>query len=88
MYQNTFNQVLTHHTHYGPGKVIGVPTGFVWQTTPSLPVQAAGIKVALDLLSQDKISLMNHKINLGTYRAKYLTRAGEKYINSRFNNTT
>jgi len=90
MTQNQFNFALTHHFHYGPAKIIDVPLvpGFIWQTSPSMSVQTAGIKCAIDLLSQDKQSLINHKINLATYKKKYLTHVGEKYINSRYNNTT
>jgi len=89
MYQDAFNKAVTHHTHYGPAKIIETPpVGFIWETTVSLPVQSSGIKTSIDLLSQDKRSLMSHKINLATYKKKYLSPEGKKYINSRYNNTT
>jgi len=88
MYQTKFNEALTHHTHIGPFKIIPVGVGFVWETTPSIPVVSTGIKTMIDHLSQTKRSLMTHKTNLGIYKMKYFTPAGEKYINSRYNNTT
>ena len=88
MYQNAFNEALTHHTHYGPAKIIGAGPAFIWETTPSLPVVSKGIKTMVDHLSQTKRSLMVHKANLGIYQFSYLNPAGSKYINSRYNNTT
>jgi hypothetical protein len=90
MYQTTFNKALTHHTHIAPMKIIPSPAGvgFVWETTPSLPVMSAGMKTMIDHLSQTKRSLMSHKTNLGLYKFKYFNPAGDKYINSRYNNTT
>jgi len=90
MYQTAFNEALTHHTHIAPLKIIPAPTGigFVWETAPSLPVVSKGIKTMIDHLSQTKRSLMSHKTNLGLYKFKYFNPAGDKYINSRYNNTT
>jgi len=89
MYQISFNEALTHHTHFGPGKIISpIGPGFYWETTPSMPVVSRGIKTMSDHLSQTKRSLMIHKVNLGTFKFLYLNPAGGKYINSRYNNTT
>jgi hypothetical protein len=90
MYQTSFNEALTHHTHIAPLKIIPSPAGvgFVWETAPSLPVVSKGIKTMIDHLSQTKRSLMTHKSNLAMYKFKYFNPAGSKYINSRYNNTT
>ena len=90
MYQMKLNRALTEHTHISPMKLIENPFGFgfAWETWPSLPVKAAGAKTMWDHMSQTKRSLMIHKTNLGTYKFKYFTPSGDKYINSRFNNTT
>ena len=89
MYQIAFNEALTHHTHFGPGKIISpFGPGFYWETTPSLPVVSTGIKTMTDHLSQTKKSLMTHKANLSLFKFSYLSPAGGKYINSRYNNTT
>ena len=90
MYQIAFNEELTHHTHIAPLKIIPAPVGpgFVWETAPSIPVMAKGIKTMIDHLSQTKRSLATHKANLGLYKFKYYSPAGDKYINSRYNNTT
>ena len=90
MYQIAFNEELTHHTHIAPLKIIPAPVGpgFVWETAPSIPLVAKGIKTMIDHLSQTKRSLATHKANLGMYKFKYYSPAGDKYINSRYNNTT
>jgi hypothetical protein len=88
MYQINLNEALIHHTHYGPMNIISAGPGFVWETTPSMPVVSAGIKTMTDHLSQTKRSLMVQKANLGLYQISYLSPAGCKYINSRYNNVT
>jgi len=91
MYQIGFNEALTHHTHLSPGKVIPLPPpliGAIWETFPSMPVVASGVKTMIDHLSQTKKSLATHKANLALFQFSYLNPAGSKYINSRFNNTT
>ena len=91
MYQMSFNKVLANHTHVGPQKLIPnyvTGVGFVWESQPSLPVVASGMQTMINHLSQTKRSLMTHKTNLGIYKFKYFTPSGDKYINSRYNNTT
>ena len=90
MYQTSFNEALTHHTHLAPMKIVRPPVGigFIFESAPSLPVMSKGIKTMTDHLSQTKRSLMIHKTNLGLYQFKYFNPAGDKYINSRYNNTT
>jgi len=87
-YQFAFNQELTHHTH--PIHIIPADNklGFWWEAAVSLPVMSTGVKTMVDHLSQTKRSLMTHKTNLGLYKFKYFSPAGDKYINSRYNNTT
>lgn len=91
MYQSSLNEALAFHTHKSPmsivvGKISGQMEG--WETWPSENVMFTGIKTAIDLLSSSKKSLMIHKVNLGAFKVKYFKKPGEKYINSRYNNTT
>ena len=88
MYQSAFNKAVTHHTHLAPFKTIPVPGGVIWETTPSIAVVAAGVKEAINQVSQSKRSLMMCKTNFGMYKFKYFNPAGDGYINSRYNNTT
>ena len=87
-YQSHLNRKVTHHTHLAPQKVITVPGGVIWETCPSFPVISAGIKEAIDQLSQSKRSMMLLKTNLGIFTQKYFNPACDGYINSRHNNTT
>ena len=87
-YQTYLNERVTNHYHFGPAQVIPFPGGMVWKTTPSPPVVAAGIKTMVDHLSQTKRSLIIHKANLAKFKLNYFTTMGNKYINSRYNNTT
>jgi hypothetical protein len=87
-YQSHLNRKLTHHTHLAPQKVITVPGGVIWETCPSFPVAAQGIKTSIDQLTSSKISMINIKNNLGIFTQKYFNPACDGYINSRHNNTT
>lgn len=88
-YQSYLNERITNHFHYGPANVYSFPGGgFIWSTTPSPPLMAAGQKTMVDHLSQTKRSLMIHKANLAQFKLNYYTPMGKKYINSRYNNTT
>jgi hypothetical protein len=89
IHQSQLNEAVANHTHYGPANIIPVPPlGFIWETAPSFPLMAKGIKTMIDHLSQTKQSLVVQKFNLGSYQSKYLKPFGDKYINSRYNNTT
>ena len=87
-YQSHLNEKVTNHYHYAPAQVYTFPGGIVWKTTPSPPVVAAGIKTLVDHLSQTKRSLIIQKANLAKFKINYFTTPGDKYINSRYNNTT
>jgi hypothetical protein len=77
-HQSTMNAALTNHFHfYGDHQM----------TTRSPPVQNAGMKTQINHLSQTKRSLANHLINIKLFTQTYLSVGGEKYINSRYNNT-
>lgn len=79
MHQMSFNKELTTHFHFSP---------FYGQmTTLSPSVATAGTKTAIDHLSQTKRSLAMHKTNLALFSITYLNPTGDKYINSRYNNT-
>jgi hypothetical protein len=87
-YQTYLNERITNHYHYGPAYVHSYAGwGFIWETTPSPPLMAAGQKTMIDHLSQTKRSLMIQKGNLAQFQTNYLNPSGKKYINSRFNNT-
>jgi len=77
-HQKSFNEVLIGHTH------IGFQAQPTW---PSLPVQAVGKSVAVDLQTQVLTAITLFKSNLGNFESSYLYPMGEKYINSRFNNS-
>jgi len=64
-----------HESHYGSAGM------------PSDQVSAKGQKCMIDFLQEDKGSLINHKFNLTNMMNTYLGQYGEKYINSRWNNT-
>ena len=78
MAQMLFNTALTHHFHFSP--FFGLPP------TPSPIVVAAGVKTMIDHLTQTKMSLISHKVNLGMFKMSYLHPAGSNYISSRWNN--
>tara|TARA_R110000824_G_scaffold157354_1_gene330785 strand:+ start:1507 stop:2841 length:1335 start_codon:yes stop_codon:yes gene_type:complete len=88
-YQTYFNEQLTNHYHYAPAEVIplGPPGLYIWKTSPSPPVVSAGITTTLNHLTQTYRSLLVQKANLEKFKVNYLFPAGDKYINSRFNNT-
>jgi hypothetical protein len=50
-------------------------------------VSAVGKAVAIDFETQIYTSITNFKTNLKNFQLTYLEAAGEKYINSRYNNT-
>tara|TARA_Y100000310_G_scaffold25885_1_gene24745 strand:- start:23311 stop:24357 length:1047 start_codon:yes stop_codon:yes gene_type:complete len=79
MSQMELNEKLTHHFHNSPF--------FAAPTAPSFPVVGAGIKALIDQLTKTKRSLLSHKANLALYKQTYLKQSGQKYINSRHNNT-
>ena len=77
-HQSTLNAALTNHFHfYGDHQM----------TTRSPPVQNAGMKTQINHLSQTKRSLAMHLTNITLFTQTYLAAGGEKYINSRYNNT-
>jgi len=79
MHQMTLNKELTTHFHFSPF--------FGASTTLSPSVASKGVKTAIDHLSQTKRSLVMHKTNLALFSVTYLNPTGDKYINSRYNNT-
>jgi len=72
-----FNKVVSTHFHISP--FFSIPT------TPSETLIPAGQKHALDMLTKVKRSILNFKINLGSYKITYLNQIGDRYINSRKN---
>jgi len=80
MTQMEYNEALLGHFHYSP--FFAVPT------TPSIDVVVPkGVKTLINQLAKVKRSLVMHKVNLKTFEMTYLTPAGGKYINSRYNST-
>ncbi len=88
IHQTQLNEAVTHHTHLLPAKVLFVGPYPIFETAPSLPLAAKGIKTAIDHLSQTKSSLVINKFNLGSYTKKYLLEGSDDFILSRFVNTT
>jgi hypothetical protein len=88
-YQTYLNEQLTNHYHYAPAEIIplGPPGLYIWKTSPSPPVVSAGITTTINHLTQTYRSLTVQKANLEKFKANYLLPFGDKYINSRFNNT-
>lgn len=78
MFQMKFNTAMATHFHISP--FFGAPT------TPSPIAAAAGAMAAAELAGLTKTSLMTHRANLIMFKNTYLSAAGGKYINSRYNN--
>jgi hypothetical protein len=76
MQQIQFNTALTSHTHLVP---------IIEMTLVSPPVVSAGMSTVTKLATSCKIDLAKHKANLKLCQKTYLTKAGAKYINSRYN---
>ena len=76
MQQIQMNIALTTHTHLIP--ILG--------TTLLAPaVVSSGISTVKNLALISKIDLAKHKANLKTFKKTYLSKAGKKYINSKYN---
>jgi hypothetical protein len=78
-HQHSLNEALTDHIHISPFQA--------QPTWVSFPVSTVGKSVAIDFQSQVFRSITNFKTNLSNFQLTYLEPAGEKYINSRYNNT-
>lgn len=76
MQQIQFNTVLASHIHLVP--VIGA-------TLVSPTCVASGMSTVAKLGLTSKLDLAKHKANLKLCKKTYLTKAGAKYINSRYN---
>jgi hypothetical protein len=77
--QMEYNNAIQNHWHHSPF--------FGLTTTPSPIVMAVGIKSCVNLLQQGMVQLTLNRTNLINFRTNYLSQAGSKYINSRFNST-
>lgn len=76
MQQIQMNIALTTHTHLIP--ILG--------TTLLAPaVVSSGLSTVKNLALTSKIDLAKHKANLKTFKKTYLSKAGKKYINSKYN---
>ena len=77
-YQSKFNsQIMTHH-HISP--FFGAPT------TPSEALIPAGINVMREQIGKTMQALTTQRFNMNNFKITYLSKAGAKYINSKFNN--
>ncbi|MCK9596399.1 hypothetical protein M0R19_04405 [Candidatus Pacearchaeota archaeon] len=79
MAQMKMNEAVTNHTHISPF--------YGLMTSPSFPVQTAGLKTMMDFTTKAKTSILSIKQNLINFKLNYFSPAGSKYINSRYNNT-
>jgi len=78
--QMAFNSAVTAHTH--PVVVTPAPLAL---TSPELAV--AGVSSTMSELMNSFMSSPAHRINLESFKLNYCTPLGDKYINSRHNNT-
>jgi len=78
-HQMYLNSVVADHYHISPFQA--------QPTLLSMPVSFAGKSCNLDLHSQVLKSIELFKTNLSNFQISYLEQPGEKYINSRFNNS-
>ena len=74
MSQLEHNAVVMAHVHPLPG-------------SPSIELVASGAKTIVAQTINTKMSLLNEKVNLAGTSFNYLSPAGKKYINSRYNST-
>ena len=73
-----YNTIMATHFHISP--FFGAPTA------PSPTAIAGGAVAAVELGTMTIRSLVTHRTNLIMFKNTYLSAAGGKYINSRFNN--
>lgn len=78
MYQMKYNTIMASHFHISP--FFGSPTA------PSPTAVAGGAVAATELGAQTIRNLVTHRTNLIMFKNTYLSAAGGKYINSRYNN--
>lgn len=78
-WQMKLNKVLISHTHLSPF--------YGLNTSPSLQAMKEGPNVMINHLQNTKMGIVNEKTNLVNFKHNYLSQAGTKYINSRYNNT-
>lgn len=78
-HQMKLNQAITTHTHNSPF--------FGLLTSPSVPLLVEGPLTMVNHMSATKMGIMSMKQNLVGFKFNYLSPAGSKYINSRFNHT-
>jgi hypothetical protein len=77
-YQMKINQSVIAHVHVGN---LAVPT------SPSFELMATAIPNNIQILSKSLLMMLPHRTNIEMYKMNYLTPIGDKYINSRHNNT-
>lgn len=78
MYQLKYNTIMASHFHISP--FFGAPTA------PSPTAVAGGAVAATELGANTIRNLVTHRTNLIMFKNTYLSAAGGKYINSRYNN--
>ena len=76
MQQTQFNIALTTHSHLIP--ILGT-------TLVSPTVVQSGLTTVKNMVLTSKVDLAKHKANLKTFKKTYLSKAGKKYINSKYN---
>lgn len=78
-WQMKYNSALMTHTHKSPF--------YGLDTSPSITLMKEAPNVMMNHLQGTKQSIMSIKANLVSYKMNYLSPAGSKYINSRYNHT-
>jgi len=77
-YQTKFNAEIMAHYHISP--FFGSPT------SPSVQLMPAGATCMTEQIGKTMAALTTLRINMNMERITYLSKAGGKYINSKFNN--
>ena len=80
--QSRLEKVVSNHTHQGV-----TTAGMAVQTTPSIELKAACATAMAFRTINLNPSMLNNRLNLKSFRMKYLERSGTGYINSYYNNT-
>ena len=81
MAQLEFNAAVASHGHVVPIGSAAIPV------PPSIPLGSSGGKIAVHIASKTMPDLINFNLNSQMHKMNYLKASGEKYINSRYNNT-
>ena len=81
--QMLINSALLKHTHL----VAPIPSPPFLAAAPSIDLLPEGVAGVVGISNETYTSLINHKVNSSMIKYNYCKPIGEKYINSKYNNT-